>query len=436
MAKGPSYFVWAPVWGCALLLLSGCTMTQKPRAAAAHTDAELEQLEQQAQAQAQSDPAYKVMSGVFISDGRRLPVPRNARLPELFGKPFALHAGPQSLRQLASALSAQVGLPVTVAAELTSQSAPAAPAAPGAGVASEEHLWPVEFDGTLVSFLDALAAHFGASWDYEGGAISVFRTRTRVFALAAAPGKLTATDSITNENKVGTAEAGGASLAGGTTAQGENTSGGYQQVELKQESDIWAQVMNDLKVQLSGVGRAQANPAAGIVTVTDTPAVLDQIADYIAAVNSRLNRQIALTVRLYALTMSIDQALGFSLDAVFSSATGLKLNFKGAQPFTPPTGIATANAVVLPAATGGLAKWVDTDLTVQALRSAGHIVQVTEMSPHHAQQPQRAGPADEHHDLYRADLIRARHQCGQYQLADSRHGGLRVLGAGHAACAG
>jgi MSHA biogenesis protein MshL len=97
-------------------------------------------------------------------------------------------------------------------------------------------------------------------------------------------------------------------------------------------------------------------------------------------VNSRLNRQIALTIRLYALTMSTEQALGFSLDAVFNGTTGLKLSLAGAQPFTSPTGIATANAVVLPAATGRLTQWVDTDLLVQALKSAGRIAQVTEMS--------------------------------------------------------
>jgi MSHA biogenesis protein MshL len=138
--------------------------------------------------------------------------------------------------------------------------------------------------------------------------------------------------------------------------------------------------MADVRSQLSQSGRAEGNPAAGVVTVTDTPPALDRISEYISAVNARLNRQIALTIRLYALTMSHERALGFSLDAVFTGKTGLQASFTGAQPFSLPTGIATANAVVLPAATGRLTQWVDTDLLVQALKSAGHIAQVTEMS--------------------------------------------------------
>lgn len=367
-----------------ICVVSACTTPQRAKSAHADIDQEVERLQERAASQAQTDPAYKVIPGVFITDGHRLPVPRSAQLPDLFNKPFALHSRVHSVREVASVLSAQIGLPVTIAPELLTQpTASQAPQPAQAAVLSgtEERTWSADFDGPLVNFLDSAAAQFGAYWDYEGGRIAFYRTRTRVFAVSAVPGKLSMTDSITNQSQVGNADNSGATLSsGGTTAQGSSSSGGYQEVQLKAESDIWAQVMADVRSQLSQSGRAEGNPAAGVVTVTDTPPVLDRISEYITAVNSRLNRQIALTIRLYALTMSNERALGFALDAVFTGKTGLKTSFTGAQPFSLPTGIASANAVVLPAATGGLTQWVDTNLLVQALQSAGHIAQVTEMS--------------------------------------------------------
>ena len=373
---------WSRLAGIALGALcafSGCA-TGHRTAPPPDVDQEVDRLQQRAAAQALSDPVYKVIPGVFITDGRRLPVPRSAQLPDLFNKPFALHAHVQSVREIASLLSAQVAVPVTIAPELLAQPASTSAQPAGSGTAAERG-WNADFDGPLVSFLDAAAAQFGAYWEYESGRIALYRTRTRVFAVSAVPGKLSMTDSITNQSQVGTADTGGTTLAsGGSTAQGSSSSGGYQEVQLKADSDVWTQVMADVRSQLSSSGRAEANPAAGIVTVTDTPPVLDRISEYVSSVNARLTRQIALTVRLYALTMSSERALGFSLDAVFTGKTGLKANVTGAQPFSLPTGISTANAVVLPAATGRLTQWVDTDLLVQALKSAGHIAQVTEMS--------------------------------------------------------
>jgi MSHA biogenesis protein MshL len=370
-----------PVLGvvCILCAVLGCASSHKVPGARADMEQEIEGLQKQAGTQAQSDPVYKVTPGVFITDGRRLPVPRNANLPELFNKTFTMRGRIHSVRDAASLLSTQIALPVNIAPELLTQIASAQTGS--AGPASEERTWEVDFDGPLVNFLDALGAHFGAYWEYENGRIAIYRTRTRVFALSATPGKLSVADSITNQSQVGTSESGGTSLAsGGSTGQGSSSSGGYQEVQLKNETDVWTQAMADVRSQLSSSGRAEANSAAGIVTVTDTPPVLDRISEYMSAVNSRLNRQIALTIRMYALTMSTERALGFSLDAVFNGTTGLKVGLAGAQPFTPPTGIATANAVVLPAATGRLTQWVDTDFLVQALKSAGRIAQVTEMS--------------------------------------------------------
>lgn len=359
--------------------LAGCVtpVDTQPRIAAVEQD--LERLQREAAAQSASDPAFKVMPGIFISDGRRAPVPRNAKLPELFTKTLALRASEQTLPELASQLSAQVGLAVTIAPELLGQGSPSQPGALGSAT-TERRAWSVNFSGTLLNFLDALAAQFGAYWDYESGAIALFRTRTRVFSLSATPGRLSFTDRITNESEVGGSDTGGASLGGGATAQGQSAAGGHQVVEVQSASDVWAEVLEDVKAQLSPVGKADANPAAGVLTVSDTPPVLDRIQKYVDAVNARLSRQIALTVRLFALTLSTEDALGFSLDAVFTNAGGLRTAMSGASPFTRPTGIATANAVVLPAATGGYSKFIDTSIVVEALRSAGRIAQVTETS--------------------------------------------------------
>lgn len=362
---------------CLTMLIGACSMPVATSPRIDRTNGTVEDLQQAAVAREHADPVYKSMQGIYISDGQRLPVPRNARLPSLFGKEFTLRAADQSVRQIASHVSAQTGLAVIVAPELSTQ---ASQTQTGTAAGGEARLWSVDYSGTLLGFLDTFAAQFGAYWDYEAGSISVFRTRARVFALSATPGTISFTDRITNESSVGTSEAGGASPGGGSAAQGASTAGGYQQVEIANESNIWVEVVDDVKAQLSPIGKVDANPAAGIITVSDIPPVLERIEHYIAVINNRLSRQVALTIRLYAVTMSTDDALGFSLDAVFSSANGVRAGFQGATPFSSPTGIATANAVVLPAATGKLSKFVDTELIVQALRASGRIAQVTETS--------------------------------------------------------
>src|ERR1700751_3745739 len=106
-----------------LCAASGCASSHKVPGARTDMEHEIEGLQKQAGTQAQGDPVYKVTPGVFITDGRRLPVPRNANLPELFNKTFALRGRIHSVKEVASLVSAQVALPVNIAQELLTQNA-------------------------------------------------------------------------------------------------------------------------------------------------------------------------------------------------------------------------------------------------------------------------------------------------------------------------
>ena len=57
-----------------ICVVSACTTPQRAKSAHADIDQEVERLQERAASQAQTDPAYKVIPGVFITDGHRLPV--------------------------------------------------------------------------------------------------------------------------------------------------------------------------------------------------------------------------------------------------------------------------------------------------------------------------------------------------------------------------
>ncbi|HGM5391833.1 TPA: PilN family type IVB pilus formation outer membrane protein [Serratia marcescens] len=207
-------------------------------------------------------------------------------------------------------------------AALGGSSARAAPVVSG-GTALRGVFW----QGELGGLLDNVTTRLGLSWRYEQGRIAIFYLDTRTFPVMFMDSKA----SFGSKTVSGTTSSMGATgdSSGGGLSGDSNTS---QATEMEIKSSLYEDVTNIIKSMLTpGTGRM--NLSAGVLTVTDTPRVLEQIGRYLEDRNKELNRQVVLNVQVYSVEKRTQDQYGIDWNAVFNSGSvGLSLTnaFTGA----------------------------------------------------------------------------------------------------------
>nr|WP_241390367.1 PilN family type IVB pilus formation outer membrane protein [Serratia proteamaculans]ULG13453.1 PilN [Serratia proteamaculans]ULG18907.1 PilN [Serratia proteamaculans] len=183
------------------------------------------------------------------------------------------------------------------------------------------------WQGELGGLLDNVTTRLGLSWRYEQGRIAIFYLDTRTFPVMFMDSKA----SFGSKTVSGTTSSMGATgdSSGGGLSGDSNTS---QATEMEIKSSLYEDVSNTIKSMLTpGTGRM--NLSAGVLTVTDTPRVLEQIGRYLDDRNNELNRQVVLNVQVYSVEKRTQDQYGIDWNAVFNSGSiGLSLTnaFSGA----------------------------------------------------------------------------------------------------------
>lgn len=183
------------------------------------------------------------------------------------------------------------------------------------------------WQGELGGLLDNVTTRLGLSWRYEQGRIAIFYLDTRTFPVMFMDSKA----SFGSKTVSGTTSSMGATgdSSGGGLSGDSNTS---QATEMEIKSSLYEDVTNTIKSMLTpGTGRM--NLSAGVLTVTDTPRVLEQIGRYLDDRNKELNRQVVLNVQVYSVEKRTQDQYGIDWNAVFNSGSiGLSLTnaFSGA----------------------------------------------------------------------------------------------------------
>ncbi|CAI2793396.1 Bundle-forming pilus B [Serratia grimesii] len=183
------------------------------------------------------------------------------------------------------------------------------------------------WQGELGGLLDNVTTRLGLSWRYEQGRIAIFYLDTRTFPVMFMDSKA----SFGSKTVSGTTSSMGATgdSSGGGLSGDSNTS---QATEMEIKSSLYEDVTNTIKSMLTpGTGRM--NLSAGVLTVTDTPRVLEQIGRYLEDRNNELNRQVVLNVQVYSVEKRTQDQYGIDWNAVFNSGSiGLSLTnaFSGA----------------------------------------------------------------------------------------------------------
>jgi type IVB pilus formation R64 PilN family outer membrane protein len=226
----------------------------------------------------------------------------------------------------------------------------------------------VNYEGTLRGLLDHIAILSGYGWDYneQNKTVTFSHMLVRTFTILGAPGKVSYENKLTNKSKENSGSISSSKVNSTVTTSdtGNQTS---QTSSTRLIYDIWADTERGVKSLLTAKGTVTCNQAAGTITVRDTPESIRRVGQYVDDLNSRLSRQVALTVRVWSLNLSDNTELGFSINAIFENSD-ISIS---AGDVTDITGINTATATIVSG------KLKNSTGVLKALREWGNASQIT-----------------------------------------------------------
>ena len=330
----------------AALLLPGCATREAITAEQQSQSARAGQA-QQILRQSPPPPTYLRQDNTPRFASRSVPLDPSLNLPTHLGKVTLRLPGRHGLAQIAELLSRLIELPVAVTPDalldpaLFEPGAPVAQASAAATPSSEQSAalltqrqasalkattvlfndtelrtsFELNYSGPLRGFLDDLCTRAGLQWRYGEGRIVLSRMVTRVIAVKAVSGGITASASLTA----------GSGITANSSASG----------------DFWAALAANLKNQVSARGSLQIDPRIGSVTVTDALQNVDNIERFVNTQNELMMRQLTLEVEVLQVDLRQEQSAGIDWSSVSS-----KLN--GTLSLRSPPGLGSYSGVASP----------------------------------------------------------------------------------------
>ncbi|WP_445493991.1 PilN family type IVB pilus formation outer membrane protein [Photorhabdus sp. SF281] len=171
----------------------------------------------------------------------------------------------------------------------------------------------VNWHGSLAGLLDSVILSSGLHWKVHNGAVSIFKTETRVFQIYALPG----TDALSSSVTATTS----ATFGGGAGGTDSGNSGSTQTLA----TSLTRSVMDEIQKTVSGMltpdeGNLTLSMATASLAVTDSPEILDRVKDYIDQQNKLLTTQVVLNVKILNLTFDRDDQYGVDWSLAYKSA--------------------------------------------------------------------------------------------------------------------
>uniref|UniRef100_E6QGP7 PilN n=1 Tax=mine drainage metagenome TaxID=410659 RepID=E6QGP7_9ZZZZ len=321
-------------------------------------------------------------------------------------------AKPMTLRQVAAKIAEVSGIPVHVedAEQGSATMAPGSALPPlpsqsggiplqgagalqGAGGGYAANGIPVHWSGSVAGLLDMVTAKDGVWWKYRDGAVRIFRTETTTFpvpALAWTTGSSGSIVASAGANAMGGGMSSGiggagsmptgASMGAGGTSGGQgNQSTGTTSIVNTSKIDVWAGLQKIAQTVAGQGAQVEADGSTGTITVTGTPPQIRHVRDWVKGLSRQLERQVAITVHVYNVTVNNEQNYGLNLAGAFQSlGKQYGVSLQGVAPPTPTGGTQpfSLGANILNSATGALGQWQGSSVAVQALATLGHVSQV------------------------------------------------------------
>jgi type IVB pilus formation R64 PilN family outer membrane protein len=162
-----------------------------------------------------------------------------------------------------------------------------------------------------------------------------------------------------------TSAGGGASGSSGSGSAPTVSSNNNDNIVMNAQLSVYGSLQSAIKAMLSQSGSVILSPATGSISVTDTPDVLEHVAEFMEQQNSVLSRQVLVNVTVLSVTLTdqdsyginwnaVYQALGtrFNISTAFSSLISNNNNFS-ATVITPSSRASATNAMISALSTQG-----------------------------------------------------------------------------------
>ncbi len=229
---------------------------------------------------------------------------------------------------------------------------------------------PIIYDGPLSGMLDQIAGQFGLFWDWEYNGINFFKTKTQTVRLATLPGDSSLTSSVASKS-------GGGSSSSSSGSESNMSSDSELEARVNfSEISVWKDIESSLKTMLSPDGKLAVTPATGVITVDDTPLVLERVTRFIDAQNVALSRQVVINVRVMAVDVSNDHQYGIDWGLAYNNVAS---NF-GVSVDSVFAGTVTENPNSLTFNILSRGPWSNSEAIINALSMQGKVSQITSAS--------------------------------------------------------
>ncbi|MHC8347750.1 MULTISPECIES: hypothetical protein [unclassified Pseudomonas] len=178
------------------------------------------------------------------------------------------------------------------------------------------------FGGTLTELLDQVSSKFGVGWDYKDGAILISRIVTRTYQIASITDTNDVSSTIAKAGTTGGSSGGNSGSNGNISQAGNVSSSADVSAKMSASVDVVKGLRTAIEGTLTpgGIGKYSIS-SSGVITVTDTREVQEQIQDLIAAENKSVSRQVRMRMQIVDLTANTNNDMGVDWSWLINDAT-------------------------------------------------------------------------------------------------------------------
>ncbi|WP_310622229.1 PilN family type IVB pilus formation outer membrane protein [Flexibacterium corallicola] len=179
----------------------------------------------------------------------------------------------------------------------------------GSSGKSDDEMQTVQlnYKGALSGLLNIVSANYNLSWRYDGETVVFDSVLTRTYDIPALPSVASMQFDLASNSQT-SADSGGV------------TSG--QSAGTKSTSDVWTELDKGLaSIIPENSGQSfSVSMATGVVTVTADPNTQKRVASYLKIINDRLSQQVALSVKVYTVSVTDTDDFDIDIGAVVEAA--------------------------------------------------------------------------------------------------------------------
>ncbi|XUW93749.1 type II secretory pathway protein (plasmid) [Burkholderia sp. M6-3] len=313
----------------------------------------------------------------FLGD-RLVPVAYEATLPATFREKRITMPANLDINQIAKLVSGATGYAVHLSPDVF---VPRSSLVPREGASStmggaggsnyEKPIYAQVFDGFAGEYLTRMTEDLGLDWSFDGSTINITRFVTRMYQIAAIPGKVSIKSTMSKGMETSTGNQANGSSGGGSGDTGSFsalTSTG-RQGEFDQIQSI-TDALNKLR---SPMGRVNVNPQSRLVMVHDTREAADAMGKLLAQENAVSTRQVAIRVRTLQIALNRGSQAGVNGDIVFNAIQGGLAKY--AISFVSPTSLSSGGGTLGMSVLRPNAPFSGTNAVINALNQYGRTVQ-------------------------------------------------------------